>query len=151
MKVLVNIALASILFLITHAYASDGSTVRLSPPVLTDDYGNEMPSTSVNQRVIISTTIVTGIEDKNTPYVLIIEVRDANEVTVYLQFGFGTLEPLGSNDVGLAWSPERVGEYEVRSFAVSNFTNPQILTQIVTSEASVLRHSCGPYLEISCP
>jgi len=76
-------------------------------------------------------------EDFEKPFVIIIEARDTTGVTSYLQFQIGRLSAQGISDVGVSWLPEKAGTYELRAFAISNFTNPIILTDVRTGEGII--------------
>jgi hypothetical protein len=64
---------------------------------------------------------------------MLVEIRDENDLTIYMSFLIGTLNPNAVSEMGISWTPQYVGEYEVRSFAITNFTKPEILSlQAVT-------------------
>jgi hypothetical protein len=58
------------------------------------------------------------------------EVRDATGSTVFLEFHIGTLNPDSSSEMGTSFQPSSFGRYEVMSFAISNFTKPDILSSL---------------------
>ncbi|MEW6604170.1 MAG: hypothetical protein AB1351_05720 [Thermoproteota archaeon] len=102
-------------------------------PVLKDMSGNELSAARVGQLTMISTTAVNS-HIYDLPFVAIIEVRDEDGVTVYLEWQKGTLDPNSRAEIGISWIPERAGEYEIRTFLVSHLAEPQILTMVSTTE-----------------
>lgn len=43
----------------------------------------------------------------------------------------------GHFEISLAWSPEKSGKHELRTFALSDLTQPQIYSQIWVSEVTI--------------
>lgn len=78
--------------------------------------------------------------DSAMPIVGFIEVRDSTGVTVALESKFGTwvvgVEGYYSHR-GMYWVPEAPGRYEIRAFAISNFTNPEVLTAVSMNQVDI--------------
>jgi hypothetical protein len=77
----------------------------------------------------------TNNNDAEQQFTMLIEIRDKNGSTLFLDFLVGTLNPNSSSEMGISWTVLYPGDYEVRSFAISNFTKPEILS--LASEANV--------------
>lgn len=112
-------------------------SASMSYPTLSDVTGNELTLARVNQMVFISTTAV-NCGDNLMPFVAIIEARDKNDITVYLQFQTGELEAGNASQIGLSWSPEAAGNYELRSFLLSDLEEPQIRSEIWSNKATII-------------
>jgi hypothetical protein len=106
------------------------------PPELKDVSGNFLESAHVDEPVFI-TTIFANCTDVEIPFIVVIEARDEDDVTVYLQFQAGKLDANADSEVSLPWSPEKSGKHELRTFALSNLTQPQIYSQIWVSELTI--------------
>jgi hypothetical protein len=104
--------------------------------VARDVQNRPVSEVTVGQQIVLSTQIVNNIGN-DQPFVGLIEVRDDTGVTVFLSWQTGTLTPSGRTDVGISWTPEIAGDYEVRTFVISNLENPQILSPVARSEISV--------------
>jgi uncharacterized protein YkwD len=69
------------------------------------------------------------------------DVRDSNGITVYLQYQKGTLLPASGSTkdvvVAFSWIPEANGDYVLRSFVVSDLSNPLVLSDTRQSEIAV--------------
>lgn len=76
----------------------------------------------------------TNNNDTIQPFVMVLEVRDNDGTTLFLEFLLGTLNPNSSSELGASWTVLHPGDYEVRSFAISNFTKPEILSSPATIE-----------------
>jgi len=58
-------------------------------------------------------------------------------VTVSLDWQTGTLNPDGSADIGISWTPDRSGTYQIRTFVISGFEQPVVLSPVAVSEVTV--------------
>jgi hypothetical protein len=111
-------------------------TTTPTPPSVKDVTGNTLDEVSAGQQVVLSTTIVNN-NAQSQPFVGIVEVRDSSGITVFLAWQTGTLNPSGQTEVGLSWTPDNAGEYTVRTFVISNLSNPQILSLVKESTITV--------------
>jgi hypothetical protein len=124
-----------VVFSTANAYAN-GYFITVTPPQLLDTAGNKLISASTGQLVVVSTAIV-NTTPAETPFVVFIEARDEQGVTVYSQFGLGTIDTNQRSEIGQSWSPDHEGKYQFRAFAINNFTNYAPLSTIVHSEIMV--------------
>lgn len=67
----------------------------------------------------------------------IVEVRDSNGVTILLDLQSRIINAGNRMEVGIPWTPQQVGRYELRTFAISSFENPRILSPTSSSEVSI--------------
>jgi hypothetical protein len=107
-----------------------------SAPVLKNAAGQLLDSTSDGQLVVLSTT-VSSTKEEPQPYVAIMEARDEAGMTRFLGFAIGDLAGNSQSEIGISWTPEEAGSYELRTFLVSEFENPQLLTAVATGAALV--------------
>jgi hypothetical protein len=107
-----------------------------SAPALANVDGSTVTEVTTGQQVVI-TSNVTNNDDQPRPATVIVEVRDADGITVYLQWQTATIAANGEIQVGLSWIPEDEGDYTIRTFVVSNLTTPQVLSEVVESEVTV--------------
>lgn len=80
---------------------------------------------------------VTNNNDTEEPIVAIVDVRDASGVTVFLEFIIGTLNSGQTSEMGISWAINEPGQYMIRSFAVTNFTKPEILSLPVKAQVTI--------------
>jgi hypothetical protein len=88
----------------------------------------------VGQQLALATVISSSFEEDVVPFVAIMEVRDTVGVTVSLGWQTGTMRPQDQMEVGMSWIPPNIGEYEVRTFLVSDLL---VLSDVVFSEVTV--------------
>lgn len=116
--------------------ATGTTTTTPSAPRLQDIRGQDLTEITAGSQAIITTT-VTNNNAQPQAFVALVEVRDADGITVYLQWQTGTLNPNGSANIGLSWTPDAPGTYELRTFVISNLLNPSALSPVVTSTVTV--------------
>jgi hypothetical protein len=79
-----------------------------------------------------------GSKLTNVPYVLILEIRNQDGVTTFLQWQNDTVDEFGASSYKtFYWQPSETGRYEVRNFAISNFTQPEVLSTVRASQAEI--------------
>lgn len=115
---------------------TDNRSTTPSAPALKDAQGNAVSQVLAGQQVVLSTTVKNN-EAGATSYAAIVEVRDSNGITVYLNWQTGTLQANGETGIGLSWTPDAPGTYTARVFVLSDLTNPRILSETVTSNINV--------------
>lgn len=81
------------------------------------------------QQFFLSATIKNNSSEVQ-PFVTIMEIRDQDGITQYLQFQLGELDSNETSNVAISWIPTRVGEFEFRSFVISDLIQPEVLSNI---------------------
>jgi hypothetical protein len=107
-----------------------------SAPSVRDASGGAVGTITVGQQVVLTTTVTNNIDDE-LPFVALVEVRDSSGITIFLAWQTGVMDAGDRNEVGLSWTPEEAGDYVVRTFVISNLSNPQVLSDVVTTNITV--------------
>ncbi len=115
---------------------TDNRSTTPSAAEVKDAQGNAVSQVLAGQQVVLSTTVKNN-EAGSTSYAAIVEVRDSNDITVYLNWQTGTLTANGETGIGLSWTPDQPGKYTVKVYVLSGLANPRILSQTVTSTINV--------------
>ena len=126
-----------------HAVSFD--TTDIIQPKIKDVLGRDISQAAAGSPA----TVEVGIENNENivhPFVLLVEVRDSSDRTTFLAWQSGSLSPMESSEVGVSWTPENKGDYEVRAFAISNLQNPEILSEVQSREIEV-----GDFIEFMPP
>ena len=125
-------------FVIPVGVAAGGDVTATSAanPVLKDFSGKDVTEVTSGQQVVLSST-VTNNQDTVRPFAAIVEVRNADGETVYLQWQQGTLNANGSTNIGLSWTPDASGTYTARTFVVTNISSPAALSTVSESTITV--------------
>ncbi len=117
--------------------SSSIQSTEMAIPSITDAAGHELGnSIDVGQQVVLSTTITNKL-DRDQPFLAIVEVRTSDDVTILLEWQIGKLHSNAKSDIAVSWSPTMPGEYTVRAFAISGFTNGDILSHIAESKIKI--------------
>ena len=111
-------------YLIPYAVLAE---VEISKPYALRLEGDRMLTVGINTQVLLQVDMENK-NDESQQYVIIVEVRDSNDITYYLQFQKGLLSPNAESQIGISWTPDKIGNYQVRSFVLSSFENPLILS-----------------------
>ena len=110
-------------------------TTDVARPIAKNIAGNSGPF-SAGISLALSTTVTNNNNDQEV-FVALIEVRDSNDVTVFLSWQSGNLESRGTTDISVAWLPDNAGLYQVRTFVLSSLGNGEVLSPVATSDFTV--------------
>jgi hypothetical protein len=114
----------------------DVTATTAAKPVLKDFSNKDVTEVTAGQQVVLSST-VTNNQGTVRPFAAIVEVRNADGETVYLQWQQGSLNANGSTNIGLSWTPDVSGTYTVRTFVVTNISSPAALSTVSESTITV--------------
>ena len=92
-----------------------------------DAFGNTLSSVAVDQQVQITCDVANG-QDREQPFAYLIQIQDANGVTVSLAWITGSLSPGQSFSPALSWIPENSGTFDVTAFVWESVDNPTALS-----------------------
>jgi hypothetical protein len=114
---------------------SDGKISISNPIVMT-------PDSSILWEVKRDSQVILSVEVRNdglqnVPYTAIVEVRDKDGITIYLQYQKSVAKQSSSDEIGISWIPNESGDYVIRSFLLSDLDNPIVLSPIMQSEIKV--------------
>jgi len=108
------------------------------------DTGSPLSQSSVGRTVVLSSTVANN-NVTALPFTSIFEIRDEEGVTIYLLWKDGNLEAGDfTTNVELFWIPEQVGNYEVRTFLLSGFEQPMILSTITGADFTIVEEDEEP-------
>jgi len=101
--------------------------VPLSNMRVTDTFENTLDSVSVDQQVEVVVDLVNA-QDKDQEFAYIVQVQDANGVTVKLEWIKGALSPGQAFSPAISWIPSAAGTYTATAFAWESVNNPTALS-----------------------
>jgi hypothetical protein len=102
-----------------------------------DSFGNSLSEVSVDQQVQIEADLVNG-QDKDQSFAYLVQVQDANGVTVSLAWITGQLAAGQSFSPALSWIPSSSGTYEATVFVWESVDNPTALSDTVSTSIRVV-------------
>ena len=92
-----------------------------------NSFGNTLDTVNVDQQVQITATLTSG-QDEDQAFAYLVQIQDANGVTVALAWIQGTLGPAQTFDPALSWTPAAAGSYTATAFAWESIDNPTALS-----------------------
>ena len=94
---------------------------------IVDTQGQTLSSVSVDQQVLVSSDLRSG-QDKDQEYAYLVQIQDADGVTVLLSWITGTLPAGSSSSPSQSWTPTTGGDYTATVFVWESITNPTALS-----------------------
>jgi hypothetical protein len=64
-------------------------------------------------------------------YIVLLQVRDAADITTFISWQTGVASPSENFEVGISWTPETSGTFSVMAFVWDNLSSPEILSEAV--------------------
>lgn len=125
------------LLLLNSAQFVSGMSIVIPPAIITDNEGNSLEVITVGKQVTISRSFSTIIESPKQ-FLALFEIRDSDGVSVYIAWHTGIANPKDNIVVGISWMPEEVGDYDIRTFLISNWTNPEVLSVVGSTDIKVI-------------
>ena len=101
-----------------------------------DAFGNSLDTVSVDQQVQISADLANG-QDREQTFAYLVQIQDANGVTVSLAWITGSLSAGQSFSPALSWIPTNSGTYTATAFVWESVDNPTALSPPVSTTVSV--------------
>lgn len=132
-------------FISANASDSNPTILSASPPSLKTAYSPGVRALRVGDEVVVATAFTNNDVVYNWSAYFIVEVRDANGVSILLDWQSGVVKAGSQVEVGISWSPLQAGAYQLRTFAISGFDNPAILSSISSSQVTIAS-APGSYL-----
>ncbi|MCH7968690.1 MAG: hypothetical protein IH841_05530 [Thaumarchaeota archaeon] len=90
-------------------------------------FGNVLTTVSIDQQVQIAADLANG-QDREQSFAYLVQVQDANGVTVSLAWITGSLSPGQSFSPALSWTPDAGGTYTATVFVWESIDNPTALS-----------------------
>lgn len=133
---LLAIGIAIALIVPLNAFALTPAVMTPQKPLVQDISGNPLSVITSGQQVVINTNH-SNETARELEFVVIIEVRDSDNTTVFLALQSGTLEPNGRTAVGTSWTAGEPSAYFFRTFTISGLQDPSILSAVAEAEIIV--------------
>ncbi len=111
--------------------------ITIPPPTITDGEGNLLDVPTVGKQVTISRSFTANIESSRQ-FLALFEIRNSDGVSVYIAWQTGIIYPKDDVVVGVSWMPEEAGDYDVRTFLLSNLTQPEVLSVVGSHDLKVI-------------
>ncbi len=108
-----------------------------SDPRIVDSFGNAITgAVKTGQQVQVTADLANG-QDKDQPFAYLVQIQDANGVTVSLSWITGTLTAGQSLNPAQSWTPTASGTYTAQIFVWQSIDNPNALSPPLTTTINV--------------
>lgn len=101
-----------------------------------DAFGNSLNTVNVDQQVQITADLANG-QDREQAFAYLVQIQDADGVTVSLAWITGSLSPGQSFSPALSWIPIASGTYTATAFVWESVDNPTALSPPVKTTITV--------------
>jgi uncharacterized protein YkwD len=99
--------------------------------------GDELSVASTDSQVEIA-VVIKNNSLRDYPATTVLEIRDSQQYTAYLQLLHAEIVPrISEKRISVSWVPDEKGEYEIRSFAISDLGSLQVLSPPAVAKVSV--------------
>ncbi|MGI0013160.1 MAG: hypothetical protein ACREBU_06935 [Nitrososphaera sp.] len=121
----------SILQTLPIANAVSPSAIQLTIPELKSIRSIIQDKVSVGNQVFISTMLENMDAEKSQRFLAFIEVRDSSGISRQISWVSSVMAGGGFVEISTSWVPDRADTYVLRTFAVTGFENPEVLSIVV--------------------
>ncbi len=101
-----------------------------------DSFGNQLTNITVDQQIQITCDLENG-QDKEQQFAYLVQIKNSDDVTVYLSWITGTLLPAQMLSSSLSWSPQITGPYDATMFVWENLDGSMPLTSPISLTLNV--------------
>jgi len=101
-----------------------------------DSSGNTLDSVSVDQQIQITCNLASA-QDMDQQFAYLIQIKNSDDVTVYLSWITGSMLPGQMLSSSLSWNPQTLGIYDATMFVWENIDDPTPLTNPVSLTLNV--------------
>ena len=105
-------------------------------PTLKDKSGEILSNPVAGEMTIVSARINSNATQPEN-FIAVVEARNSIGITEMLEFQTGQTSGTGGVEVGISWTPEEPGSYELRTFLLSDLLEPQVLSGVSTKQITV--------------
>jgi hypothetical protein len=108
-----------------------------SNPRIVDSFGNAITgAVKVGQQIQVTADLANG-QARAQPFAYLVQIQDANGVTVSLSWITGTLTAGQSLNPAQSWTPSTAGTYTAQIFVWQSIDNPNALSQPLSTKITV--------------
>ena len=128
MDVLATTVIGSIVAPLERAHTSNVKFV--------DSNGIELSSVLIGQQVLVSAELQNN-QNRDQAYTYLIQIQDADDVTVLLSWITGTLPEGHSSSPSQSWTPTESGKFTATVFVWNSISNPTALSPSISKTIMV--------------
>jgi micrococcal nuclease len=119
----------------------DAEILTPSAPVLRTIHTTPVRPIHVGDQMVITTQVTNNDPVNDWSSYVLVEVRDQEGITVMLGWQSGIFEVGSQKDVGISWTPDTPGNYQLRTFVITDFQNPRVMSSVQDSQVTIAEAS----------
>jgi hypothetical protein len=131
-----SIFLAQPVLLASGSDSNPPASLLVSKPNLKSN-STPLAGVQAGDEVVVATDIKNNDDVHDQAALVVIEVRDSSGITVLINWQSGIIKAGSSMQAGISWTPDKGGDYELRTFAITDFDRPYVLSGISTSHVEI--------------
>jgi len=120
----------------TAIHATSINSITTEKFILETSTGKPIDELGVNKQVSLSLTLHNN-ENERLAYVSIFEIRNEEGVSVKIIVSEGEISARQTSTLQAAWTPDKIGSYEIRQFLLSDIAVPEILSTVTSKSVDV--------------
>jgi micrococcal nuclease len=91
----------------------------------------------VGDQMVITTQVTNNDPVYDWSSYVLVEVRNQDGITVLLSWQSGVFEKGRQKAVGITWTPDKPGNYQLRTFVITDFRNPRVMSSVQDSQVTI--------------
>ena len=103
---------------------------------IVDEFDNTLNNVYVNQQIQIKTSLANG-ENKDQPFVYFVQIKNSENVVIYLESISGVLSPGQSFSPALSWIPTEPGSFVATAFVWHSTENATPLRPVISTTIDI--------------
>lgn len=128
----------STITVVDRQHESNCLNVEFTELTVRDSSGNAIRETAAGSQVILQAGVA-SCNSESQSVIVLFEVRDPDSLTNYVSWQNATVGSSGQITVNSSWiAPDRPGDYDVKSFAITCLNCPMALNPVLTYKLTVL-------------
>jgi endonuclease YncB( thermonuclease family) len=115
----------------------DDELLTPSVPALRTVHSSPVRPVQVGDQMVIATTVKNNDPVYDWSSYVLIEVRDQEGITMLLRWQSGIFETGDQKDIGISWTPNKSGNYSLRTFVISDLQNPRVMSSVKETHVTI--------------
>ncbi len=106
--------------------------LQVTSPRLADFRSNTISENVIVNQLVVITADITNNQDISQDFVYIVQIKDSQNVILYLSSFSAEIIPTKTFSPGVSWTPSTSGRFVVEIYLWESFLNPDPLSEVHT-------------------
>ena len=135
-RFLLALVLGSLVLPFASGAALSPTPVPLS---IRDSDGNLVDTSSImsGSQLVLSRSYHNS-ESFEREILMLFEIRDSSGISIQIAWQVGLVAAASDKEVGISWIAPDIGDYQIRTFVISNLTSPEVLSEVTATNITVV-------------